>query len=211
MMLWRGGQRSSRIRSRSEVATQNCILVALETVESICNFCSANERLHQGLSWYATYFLFQAVLVIDFGLLQSPEDEQAKLWRMAINQARQCFLQLGITNPAALRCISVLDRIHQHHISAASNPGTAPQSPGPNAFSESTDLNFGQIDYTAHQGYPADPALQFFLDGAPMTNLFDGVYGFPSTNEQDNFDYIPGDFYNMEDFDIPLGWNENQS
>ncbi|KAG4432882.1 hypothetical protein IFR05_011628 [Cadophora sp. M221] len=215
MMLWRGGQRSNKTRSRSETATQNCILVATESVHAICSFSGAKDRLHQGLSWYATYFLFQAVLVIDYALLQSPEDVQSSIWRESIDQARACFSQLGITNPAALRCIAVLDRIHSHHLSlAATNNCTRANSqdpdPIPSSLPDLGDFNLPstQMDYTTHQAYAADPALQFFLDGPPMNNLFDGVYGFPSTQEQENFDYIPGDFYNLEDFDTSLNWHE---
>jgi len=216
MMLWRGGQRSNRIRSRSEVATQNCILVAIESVDAICSFSGANDRLHQGLSWYATYFLFQAVLVIDHALLQSPDDVQSTIWRESVEKSHACFSKLGITNPAALRCIAVLDRIHSHHLSlAATNNCTraSSQNPGPlsSSLPEFGDFNLtsGQMDYSAHQAYAADPALQFFLDGPPMNNIFDGVYGFPSTQEQQNFDYIPGDFYNLEDFDMSFNWHEN--
>lgn len=214
MMLWRGGQRSNRTRQRGGVAMQNCILVAIESIRAICDFCTANGTLHQGLSWYATYFLFQAVLVVDFGLLQSPEDEQANLWRNSIDESRQCLSQLGSTNPAALRCISVLDRIHDHHLSVASSQASqSGQHLATDAFPDFGDMTLpgAQMDYSSHQTYSADPVLQFFLDEPPMTNLFDGVYGFPSTQEQQNFDYIPGDFYIMDDFDMSLNWNDNHS
>lgn len=212
MMMWRGGQRSNKTRPRSESAVQNCLNVAIESVQEICNFCLANEALHQGLSWYAIYFLFQAVLVVDVGLLQAPEDPQAELWRDAIDRARRCLAQLGVTNPAAGRCISVLDRIHQHHLSMASSHHRQPlQQPERNSLERSMDLTLQDTaDYSFDQAYAADPALQFFLDGPPMTNLFDGVSGFPSTQEQENFDYIPGDFYNMEDFDISMVWPQPQ-
>lgn len=214
MMLWRGGQRNSRVRARSEIAVQNCILAALETVQAICGFCDANGKLHQGLSWYATYFLFQAVLVLDFGLLQSPEDEQASVWRGQIDRARQSFAQLGTTNPAALRCIAVLDRIHQHHQSGASSAPAPGHEPTAAAYAFPTfsddSLNGNSVDYAAHQAYSADPAMQFFLDRPPITNLFDGLYGFPSTQEHQNFDYLPsGDFYNMDDFDMT--WQNPQN
>lgn len=169
MMLWRGGQKSNRVRARSELATQNYILAALESVKAICSFCTANDRLHQGLSWYATYFLSQAVLVLDFGLLQSPEDEHAGLWRNAIEDSRNCFSQLGITNPAALKCISVLDRIHSHHQNLAANSHQIPEGVEVNSMSQLLDMQNlivldGQVD-AKHQIYSADPAFQFFLDG----------------------------------------------
>jgi len=214
MMLWRGGQRSNRTRQRGGVAMQNCILVAIESVRAICDFCTVNSRLHQGLSWYATYFLFQAVLVVDFGLLQSPDDEQANLLRNSIDESRQCLSQLGTINPAALRCMSVLDRIHHHHLSVASSQASQfGQHLSTDPFQEFGDMTLpiAQMDYSSHQAYTADPALQFFLDGPSMTNLFDGVYEFPSTQEQQSFDYIPGDFYILDDFDMSLNWNDNHS
>jgi transcriptional regulatory protein GAL4 len=210
MMLWRGGQRNNRGRARSELAVQNCIHVALESVQSICGFCDANGRLHQGLSWYATYFLFQAVLVLDFGLLQSPGDEQAGIWKDAIDRSRQSFTQMGSTNPAALRCIAVLDRIHQHGTSVVSQPPDETETATFSSFDSQTPQG-NSLDYASHQTYSADPALQFFLDGPPMTNLFEGVYGFPNTQEQHNFDYIPGNFYDMDDFDMSLNWPDPQN
>jgi transcriptional regulatory protein GAL4 len=213
MMLWRGGQRSYKAHPRSSLAVQNCLNVAMESVQAIRKFCAASERLHQGLSWYATYFLFQAVLILDFGLLQAPDDTLASIWRSAIDESRQCLSKLGVGNAAALRCISVLDRIHNHHQAAASSSQRQePLAAMPDSTQDidNTAIQVGQIDYTAHHTYAADPALQFSLDGPPMTNLFDGVSGFPSTQEYQNFDYIPGDFYNMDDLDFSMNWQDTQ-
>lgn len=213
MMLWRGGQRSNKTKSRSEVAVQKCLHVAIESVQAICNFCTSFGQLHQGLSWYAIYFLFQAVLVLDVGLLQAPEDALASTWKSAIDQARQCLSQLGTTNGAALRCISVLNRIHMHHQSVASSSQSQAVSPRGTESLGEFDISGhpdGPVDYSTHQIYPADPALQFFLDGQPMTDLFDGVNGFPSTQEHQNFDYIPGDFYGVDEFDLSMNWHDNQ-
>lgn len=212
MMMWRGGQRSNKTRSLSEAAVQNCLIVAIESVQAIYSFCIQNDTLHQGLSWYATYFIFQAVLVVDVALLQSSEDPQAELWRGTVEQARQCLSQLGVTNPAAMRCISVLDRIHEHHLGAASSQQRQhSQKSRAASLQQSMDASLqGTTNYSFDQTYAADPALQFFLDGPPMTTLFDGLSGFPSTQEHENFDYISGDFYNMEDFDMLVAWPENQ-
>ncbi|KAH6667955.1 fungal-specific transcription factor domain-containing protein [Halenospora varia] len=213
MILWRGGQRSYKTGSRSETAIQKCMHVAIESVQAICNFCTSAGRLHQGLSWYAIYFLFQAVLVLDVGLLQAPQDALATTWRSVIDQAHQCLTQLGSSNAAALRCIAVLNRIHTHHLSTTSilqrQPHHGDGTQTPRTLDESL-LQQGHLDHSMPQAYTADPALQFFLDGPPMTNLFEGVSGFPSTQEEQNFDYIPGDFYNMDDFDISMNWQNNQ-
>lgn len=62
--------RWSKTSSRSETAVQKCLH---ESVQAIYNFCTSNGSLHHGLSRYATYFLFQAVVVLDEGLLQALE------------------------------------------------------------------------------------------------------------------------------------------
>ncbi|CAG8976997.1 hypothetical protein HYALB_00012849 [Hymenoscyphus albidus] len=212
MILWRGGQRSYKTRSRSEIAVQNCLHVAIETAQSICSFCSCIGGLHHGLSWYAIYFLFQAVLVLDVGLLQAPEDALSSTWRSAIDEARKCLSQLGSMNAAALRCISVLSRIHNHHRAIASTNHLSNAVSDPSLLLPFADPNgtTQQSDSMMHQTYIADPALQFFLDGTPMTNLLEGVSGFPSTQEHQNFDYIPGDFYGVEELDPTINWHSTQ-
>jgi transcriptional regulatory protein GAL4 len=181
--------------------------VALDSVQAISEFCTEPERLHQGLSWYATYFLFQAVLMLDAGLLQASDDSQTSLWTSGIEKGRECLAQLGTTNPAALRCISILDRINKHYLSSASDQSwQTSQYHGSNLFPELSDkdLHWTEIDHSVHQPYPEDPDFQLFLDGPPMTNFFDGVHGFSSIQEHQNFDYVTGDFYNMDNFDMSL-------
>lgn len=61
-----------------------------------------------------------------------------------------------------------------------------------------------------HQAHAVEPALQFVLGGPPVTDLFAGVTSFPSTQEYQNLDYIPGDLYTLEEFDLSMNWNETQ-
>jgi len=207
MMLWRSGQRSNGMRPRSVDAIQNCVLVALESVKAISEFCNERETLHQGLSWYATYFLFQAVLMLDVCLLQASNDSQTTLWRNAIDQGRQCLSELGTTNPTALRCISILDRINKHYPSIASSQSWhTSQHDGSNVFPglSNTCLQGVEMDHSVQQPYSDDPALHLFLDVPPMANFFDGVHGFSSIQEYQNFDYVTGDFYNMNGFDTSM-------
>jgi transcriptional regulatory protein GAL4 len=207
MMLWRGGQRSNRISPRSGDAIRNCALVALESVQAISKFCTEHEKLHQGLSWYATYFLFQAVLMLDVCLLQSSDDSQKSVWRNAIDQGRQRLSELGTTNPTALRCISILDRINKHYGSITSSQSwQTSQYHGSNLFQDlnETCLQGVEMDHSVQQPYSDDPALHLFLNGPPMTNFFDGGHGFSSLQEHQDFDYVTGDFYNMSNFDMSM-------
>jgi len=210
MMLWLGGQRSNRIHPRSGDAIRNYALVALESVQAISKFCTQQHKLHQGLSWYATYFLFQAVLMLDVCLLQASNDSQTSLWRNAIDQGRQCLSDLGTANPTALRCISILDRINKHYPSISSNQSwQTSQYHGSNLFQDLSETCFQGVetDQSVQQPYPDDPAFHLFLDGRhgqPMANFFDGVHEFSSLQEHQNFDYVTGDFYNMNHFDMSM-------
>jgi transcriptional regulatory protein GAL4 len=206
MMLWRSGQRSNRIRPRSVDAIQNCVLVALESVQAISGFCTKHAKLHQGLSWYATYFLFQAVLMLEVCLLQASNDSQTSLWRNAIAQGRQCLSELGTTNPTALRCISILDQINKHYPSIASSQSwQTSQDYGSHQFQDlsETCLHGVETDHSVQQPYSDDPALHLLFEGPPITNLFDGFHGFSNLQEHQNFDYVTGDFY-MNNFDMSM-------
>jgi len=207
MMLWRSGRRSNGMRPRSVDAIQNCVLVALESVQAISEFCDERETLHQGLSWYATYFLFQAVLMLDVCLLQASNDSQTSLWRNAIDQGRQCLSELGTTNPTALRCISILDQINKHDPSIASSQSwQTSQYHGSHLFQDPSEtyLQGMETDHSVQQPYSDDPALHMFLDGPPITNFFEGFHGFSNLQEHQNFDYVTGDFYNLNNFDMSM-------
>ena len=55
----------------------------------------------------------------------------------------------------------------------------------------------------------ADPALQGFFGDAVMTNLFDGLEGFPNTQEEQYFGYIPGDIFNVDRAQGPFLWTDS--
>jgi len=205
LLLWRGGQRSDGIWPDKAEATRKCQLAAIETIHDISTFIKNHAKIiHLGLSWYATYFLFQATLV----LLQSPEqaleDGTSSIWSASMTEARNCLSDLGGKNGAAKRCIAVLDRIHDH---VASNVSI--QSPGYADFPSASYTGHAkqtapeaQAMYQGHLESAVDPALYIFLDNTATLNLFEGLQGFPSTQELESFDYVSGNLYNSED-----AWN----
>jgi transcriptional regulatory protein GAL4 len=231
IMLWRGvgRQRSyaNPTSSNRAEAAWKVQSVAMETVHEISAFCREHaELLHLGLSWYATYFLFQATLVLDLGLLQQESHNEgpagfgegmasaASVLSPCIFEARGAFSVLGLTNPAATRCISVLDRIHDHLVTASDTSGpyrrhhhqkAVTSDPFTLSSSAARDNGTSPIAQESvhnnilshHWAWAADPALHTFLfdETAPMSNVFDGVEGFPSTQEQEYFDYVSGSLY----------------
>ncbi|KAE8153138.1 fungal-specific transcription factor domain-containing protein [Aspergillus avenaceus] len=189
MMLWWGSQQRCNLPSDKQEAQSLCHFTAIETIQEITNFSHDNpDALHTGLSWYATYFLFQATIVLSIHHLQSPQplgtdsiEVAQELWHSSISRSRECLASLSNHNKAATRCLAVLDRIrNQSQLERAA----------------STELANLQTDFshlhTIPEERPAplavDPTLQMFFEDSTWDNdIFEGLNGFPGTGELDTF------------------------
>ena len=203
MMLWWGSQRSCNSLLDRDEAQNLCRYAAIETVQNITTFCVDHAAsLNMGLSWYATYFLFQATIVLSIHYLSpsqsvgsNQQTTDQELWLFSISRARDCLAQLGQTCQAATRCLAVLDRIKDQ--SQAQNqfaPTSEVQVPNTTAFGSSPayTATVGNYDLSS-SSFTIDPALQIFLqDSSWNADIFDGLHGFPSTDEAGAFDYISG-------------------
>ncbi|KAK6823937.1 hypothetical protein RU639_006234 [Aspergillus parasiticus] len=166
MMLWWGSQRLCSIISDVEEAQNMCHYVAIETIQDITTFClDYRGNIHVGLSWYATYFLFQATIVLSIHYLKphqpldmSPDSVNKELWALSISRARDCLAQLSQNNEAATRCLAVLERIRDQS-ERSQQSSLTPSATRPNA--------------SVHADHPQ---LQ---------------PGFPITDEVEAFDYMP--------------------
>lgn len=200
MMLWWGTQRLCKLPQDIEEAFVMCQNAALTTVQSITIFCvDQADALHTGLSWYATYFLFQAAIVLSIHHLKpcQPTDTDLaavhqELLVSSFSKACDCLANLSQNNKAAARCLEVLNRIrdrsqpaqhlpvHTSDLGLNSYPGTTQQPTAP----EDTDMH--------STNFEIDPSLQIFFQGTSWKNdIFEGLQGFPGTNEVGLFDYIP--------------------
>ncbi|KAI0976640.1 fungal-specific transcription factor domain-containing protein [Xylaria arbuscula] len=117
ILLWRGSQERHSFLPNKQYAGSKCLDVAMQSIYDIATFCVANElALHQGIIWYAIYFLFQAALVLEASYLQNSrlkKDEEASCREDILSRARSCLVVLAQKNNSAKRCIEVLDSIHQ--------------------------------------------------------------------------------------------------
>lgn len=206
LMLWHGGQRQHHLWHDEINAADKCQLAAIEVINDISTFCKEHVSiLHMGLSWYATYFLFQAVLVLNVRLLKSNEhttdETMSTIWSTSISQARNCLSDLGQKNSAAKSCVAVLDRVQSHlevamSQKAAGHPFSLSPMLGGFAIEKTPEAHINDVDNWVSA---ADPGLQFFLDDATMTNLFEGLEGgFPNTHEEQYFGYVPGNMYSVQ-------------
>ncbi|PYI11264.1 hypothetical protein BO78DRAFT_425782 [Aspergillus sclerotiicarbonarius CBS 121057] len=198
MMLWWGTQRLCSTLSDSEEAQNMCHYAAIECIQDITTFCiDYPDTLHIGLSWYATYFLFQASVVLSIYYLRPHESLDSnlaaanqELWLFSISRARDCLATLSHANQAAARCLEVLDRIRDQSqatptpaasTSAIYDPDAAQLPP----IHDNTGIRQGIL--------PVDPSLQMFFDATSWNkDIFEGLQGFPITDEVESFDYVSG-------------------
>ncbi|KAF7628814.1 fungal-specific transcription factor domain-containing protein [Aspergillus flavus] len=204
MMLWWGSQRLCSILSDVEEARNMCHYVAIETIQDITTFClDYRDNIHVGLSWYATYFLFQATIVLSIHYLRppqpldmGPDSANQELWALSISRARDCLAQLGQNNEAATRCLAVLERIRdQSERSQQSSLTPSATRPNASVHADHTLLHPApEIEDTIPTTFAIDPALQIlFQDTAWNNDIFEGLQGFPITDEAEAFDYMPPD------------------
>lgn len=196
-MLWWGSQKLCNLPSDHEEAQNICHLTAVETIQEITNFVQNNlDKVHAGLSWYATYFLFQAAVVLSIHHLQPHQsvesglaDGNQELWLSSVSRAHDCLTILSQKDRAATRCLAVLNRI-RHHIQ---QPGQSVSDGNRSTYR----VNLLQEDPgTLSAALAVDPTLQtFFEDPSWGNDLFHGLRGFPSTDEIGSFDYTPSAAY----------------
>jgi transcriptional regulatory protein GAL4 len=212
MLLWRTSQWRHATAGGRSVADWKCYAAAVETIRDVSVFCRERAgALHAGLGWYATYFLFQAILVLEMSqVVAAPDPSGAadslagdKSWSQAIAQGRSC-LELLKPNTAAGRCLETLDRLHASLFPGGEPSQTpapdglqmtaAPQDqamPGPGIGAEgdmAVDPGFFDLPWNMS----ADPSLHMLLNGRQMDTIFQGVEGFPGTLDQESFSYQGG-------------------
>lgn len=189
MMLWWGSQRLCNLSSDRQEAQNMCHYAAIEAIQDITTFClDYPDALHVGLNWYATYFLFQATVVLAFHRLRpcQPMDTplaeaNQELWQFSMSKARQCLEFLSRDSKAAARCLEVLDRIREQFQSTQPLSTPVAEPPALDSVPESGDMYL-----------PVDPSLQMFFDANSWNkDIFEGLQGFPITDEVEAFDYIP--------------------
>ncbi|KAK1984430.1 hypothetical protein LZ30DRAFT_586209, partial [Colletotrichum cereale] len=115
ILLWRGSQLHHSYLPTKVDANEKCLNVAMQSIHDIAAFCTALEgSLHQGIIWYATYFLFQATLVLEANhLVEVTRAEQDRVaWQHSVSKSRTCLATLAQKSRSAKRCLEMLDRIH---------------------------------------------------------------------------------------------------
>lgn len=215
MMLWTSKRRHSTEAGKS-VADLKCYAAAVETIQDVSVFCKENVRVFQtGLIWYMTYYLFQAIMVLEVGQVENSKASQpdmtsisndgASWWIKAIEQGRSCLQLLSRPSSAASRCLETLDRIHSLLLLAPNleHPSALELPRDLHALQQEPSTSVPRIDhgisavvsssaFDSSWSMSADPSLHMLLNDRQMDEVFRGVEGFPGTLDQDSFDYLVG-------------------
>ncbi|KNG90644.1 hypothetical protein ANOM_001311 [Aspergillus nomiae NRRL 13137] len=205
MLLWWGSHRVCNSTADRNEALNACEYTAMETIQSISAFCNESpDALHPGLTWYATYFLFQAALVLNIVRLQEPSVQAPdigrtteELWLLSLTRAHDCLGSLSQSSKPASRCLEVLERIKQRCQSRqlSSLPVSTSTRGAPPNFTSITRNTLPDLQPAT---FAADPALQIFLENTSLeADPFEGIDGFPGTQELELFDYLPLSAYGV--------------
>ncbi|KAH6887681.1 fungal-specific transcription factor domain-containing protein [Thelonectria olida] len=194
IILWRGSKRYHSFLPSKMDAEKRCLDVAMQSIHDITSFCSTYEGIvHLGIAWYATYFLFQAALILEASYLdkknQQRTDDETTMWQVVVSKARDCLIVLAQKSRSASRCLEVLDAIHQR--ARARNPLEPPPT------TQSSEL----------LGYPAQSAANGPDEVPPLAN--NGEYAAMPMNEFGLYDDTSDPTLRMILDQTPWGYLDN--
>ncbi len=127
ILLWRGTKNLHAFLPSLKSAADRYLNAAMDSIHSIASFCQSYKgSFHQGLNWYATYFIFQAALVVEAGNLANESwtsqtvHEQPR-WQLehSCHEARSCLRKLAESNGSANRCLKVLEQIYRRSLAVS--------------------------------------------------------------------------------------------
>ncbi|VUC36540.1 unnamed protein product [Clonostachys rosea] len=118
ILLWRGSQDPPAFLTTRVTANERCMDATLEIIHDIAGFCMLSDvTMYQSLAWYATYFIFQAALVLEACSLHTSAHDpgqimvQTQLWQHSTMEVRSCLRKLSETSKSAERCLELLDQV----------------------------------------------------------------------------------------------------
>lgn len=164
ILLWRGSQRNHSFLPTKVSADEKCLNAAMDIIHDISSFCTMYEsNLYQSLTWYATYHLLQATLVLVAGFLdKNMQNQEAPELHHSVFKSRNCLRMLAVKNKSAARYLEMIDLICSQVQSPVSN------------------LEIDQYSY----GLPDIPSGDGFVGQAgDAAHSSQGFMGLPSEND----------------------------
>ncbi|KAJ5287886.1 transcriptional regulatory protein C1F7.11c [Penicillium angulare] len=186
ILLWRGSQMNHSFLPTKATAEQKCLDAAMDSIHDIANFCTTYESsLCQSVTWYATYHLLQATLVLVAGFFDRSDQAQVQSSELyySVFQSRNCLRMLAARNKSAARYLEIIDRICSQFQSPLPNleidqhPNSLSDMPVENGFGDftnsipHTDQNFISLPSENDFVFPDDNQLAMTDDGTTDPNL----------------------------------------
>jgi len=88
---------------------RKCLGFALETLRSIKHFCETQQPIWHGVGWYATYYLFQAALILVTAILSVPRDASVDVWKDGVRDSLETLSVISTATVNAHRVAAVLN------------------------------------------------------------------------------------------------------
>lgn len=204
-----------------------CQFVAIETIFDIANFCQKHiDVVHMGLSWYAVYFLLQAILAL--GIHEKKKSDRlasrsaslelrnaSDQCQSAVSRAWKCLESLSPKNKAATRTMHILERLFDGAKVPDSelDHGAGTFSSGPENGRDSTPqvVENGQPHSRLNFSGPINEQLtENNFDEFPVPAEMDLLSG-PSPNDIIGTDFVENDWVGTMDPSLHMFFDNSQN
>lgn len=197
ILLWRETKQNHPYLPMNVDSKRRCLWAAMETIQSISTYCESNQSsLHPGITWYATYYIFQATLVLEASYLsqRSAANEAVRgdheSWESTVATAKRCLEVLAANNShSAHSCLDLIEHIHSSTQIQAEDTGM----PNEGNTQDSAGLMQDPFTWTTEMDENVtDPIMRSIIDdafwgfnfssidssGLPSDGVFDRVMDF---------------------------------
>lgn len=184
ILLWRETKRHHPFLPTQVDSKRRCLDAAMETIHAISSYCTLEKiNLHANIAWYATYFIFQATLVLEASHLSRhsgpdevlPSDYDS--WQASVAVATACLETLSKYNQAASVCLDIISHIHTNQTQQPRDTEAEVSRPNMTWHGDGNGNGDGLFDSLAwmSQETVTDPILRTMIDevfwGADATGL----------------------------------------
>jgi transcriptional regulatory protein GAL4 len=170
VLLWRQTEQHHPYVPLKIDAERRCLGAAMETIQSIATYCkSSQSSLHPGIAWYATYYIFEATLVLEASYLSQwdaaseavPDDRES--WEASVATAKGCLEVLAAKNShSAISCLELIEHIHS---STSIQAGQATMPYEDNSSQSSAGLMHDPFIWTPQMDETVtDPIMRSIID-----------------------------------------------
>ena len=223
LLLLAGERHHTEEQDKADIGAK-CQLVAVETIFDIADFCQKHaDVVHMGLSWYAVYFLLQAILALGMheqkkvdrlasGLANFELRKASEQCQSAVSRAWKCLESLCPKNKAATRTMHILERLFGGAgVSDSESDGNAgTHSVGPENGPVPTPVIGGELPHSSFPLAVTEEVTENSFDEFPVQERMDLLSG-PSPNGIIGTDFVENDWVGTIDPSLHMFFDNSQN